>query len=45
MLDFQNILALQKGYMFTISNNDKRSCNLWKEEVTIGLKNAAKQKG
>ena len=44
MLDFQNTLALQKGYMFTISNNDG-SCNLWKEEVTIGLKNAAKQKG
>jgi hypothetical protein len=31
--------------MFTFSNNDdQRRCYLWKEEVTIGLKNAAKQK-
>jgi hypothetical protein len=37
--------TLQKGYMFTISNNDQRRLYLWKEEVTIGLKNAAKQKG
>lgn len=34
----------KKGYMFTVSNSDQRRGNLWKEEVTIGLKNAVKQK-
>jgi hypothetical protein len=36
---------LDKGYMCTTSNSDKRRCDLWKEEATIGLKNAAEQEG
>jgi len=45
MEPLETLSYYKKGYMFTISNNDQRRCNLWKEEVTIGLKNVAKQKG
>ncbi len=37
-------LAYRRVNMFTISNNDKGRCMLWKEEAIIGLKNAVKLK-